>query len=472
MKKLAKFIPLITVPFLLTSCGALLKAILNPSGRTSSEQTTSQSTSQKPNSSSNNTSTNSGSSSKDQSWTIMLYVCGSNLESEDYSGTEYAGYGYNNGNIAGYASMDIDEILEVKNKPDNVNIILETGGATKWAKSEIKTTELGRWHVANNKLVKDESVTKANMGLRTTFQSFLEWGFENYPADKYGVFMWNHGGAMTGCCFDENYDDDGLTADEIDTALTNARANKKVSNKLEFIAYDACLMAIQDIMEINSHHFNYMVASQESEYAGGYDYDAWLPALYKDTSLNGGDICTEIASTFMDEQNATAKEYNDYYGYKKGDDEYWPYDQTQAVYDLSKAADYKTAFEALAKEISSSGMSGTNFKNGVNAAKKYGYDDYYSSYNNGYAFNVFDVETALDGLVKKQSSLSTKANAVMTELNKLVIYEEHGKDTEGCGLNLYCPIASVDSKSVIKSQTNFTEWYSLITKSGYGNWAY
>lgn len=487
-----------TMPFLFSSCSLLLKFL--PSINIPSETTTSENTSQQGNSSSSSHASSSSSSSSSShsssssssssssntsntsttsqtptkaAWTIMLYVCGADLESQSYAGTEYAGYGYNKGNIAGYASMDIDEILSVKNKPSNVNIILETGGAKTWAKTQIKSTELGRWHVANNQLVKDSSLSKASMGKTSTFQSFLEWGFESYPADKYGVFMWNHGGAMSGCCFDENYSDDSLTADEIDDALTNARNNKKVTNKLEFIAYDACLMAVQDIAEINSHHFNYMVASQESEYAGGYDYDAWLPTIYNNTSVDGKTVCEKIASTFMDEQNADAKEYNDYYNLTPSSEDYWPYDQTQAVYDLNKMEAYKTAFEALATKLYSTASSST-LKTAINKATKYGYydDDYYnnSTYNYGYLYNVFDVEEAVTEIGKSYSSLSTEVSAVKTALNNLVVYEEHGKDTSGCGLNFYYPIAKVDYKSTISAQTNFTEWYKLITKSGFGSW--
>ena len=197
-------------------------------------------------------------------WTIMIYMCGSDLESTNK-----------------LATSDIKEILSKSGQPDDVNIIIETGGAKSWATTYgISKSSLERWHVENRKLVKDASITKANMGLTSTFQSFLEWGLTEYPAEKTGVILWNHGGAMRGVCYDENYSDDNLLNSEVKTALANAFTKTGQNEKLEFIGYDACLMQVQDVAEFNSQYFNYMIASQESESGYGWDYDTWVDDLY------------------------------------------------------------------------------------------------------------------------------------------------------------------------------------------------
>ena len=117
----------------------------------------------------------------------MLYICGSNLES-DY----------------GCASEDIGEVLSVPNKPDDVNIIIETGGTTRWHRYNIASNVLSRYHVENQKLVLDTTLPKENMGKQSTFESFLTWGLQSYPADKTGIILWNHGGALGGCCYDDS----------------------------------------------------------------------------------------------------------------------------------------------------------------------------------------------------------------------------------------------------------------------------
>ena len=394
------------------------------------------------------------------SYTLLFYVCGADLESD-----------------GGNATADIKEILSVSGQPDDVNIVLETGGASKWNSTyPIKSNELGRWHVENKSLVKDGSVAKASMGQSSTLQSFLEWGIENYPAEKYGLFMWNHGGAMDGCCFDENYDNDSLSNSEIYTAVKNARKTCGLTKNLEFIAYDACLMGVQDIAEYNSLNFNYMLSSQESEYATGYDYDAWLPTLYNNPSVDTVTLLSKVADTFIAEQNKNRC-----------------YDQTQAVYDLSKMAAYKDAWEEMAEGFAGivTKSNWNTFKTAVNKAQKYGqyFDengDTITQYNNGYMYDIFDVVGALTELkkVSAYSSLSSKIQAVLDAHDEVVVHEIHGTDMSGShGMCLFCPISGYNlyepfdttddygdpvtyPANYAAEDTNFTTWRDFVVACG------
>ena len=375
-------------------------------------------------------------------YTIMVYICGANLESDD-----------------GLASKDIEEMRSVEDQPDEVNIIFETGGATAWKRNIIKGNgankvtagELGRYHIEDNDFIQDGSVTYQSMGASSTLQSFLTWGFTNYPAEKYGLILWNHGGAMNGCCYDETENNDCLTADEVDLAVSNARTAKNITDKLEFITYDACLMAVQDIAEVNSHNFNYMLSSQESEGGYGYDYDAWLPLLYEDADVDTVELLSLIGDTFLEEEK---KYYND---------------QTQSAYDLSKMPAYYNAFEAFAQKASTvvtSSSEWSTFKSAIYGAKKYGGD------GGIYSFDVYDVKGAMENVKDNYSSLSNETQAVIDAIDDLVVYENHHKGTSGCGINLFCPIygrADGTPKATYQKQTNFTNWYSLV--STYGSWA-
>ena len=394
-------------------------------------------------------------------WTLLFYVCGSNLESDD-----------------GAARDDLKEILSVRSQqPDSVNIAVETGGSTSWKMSGVSASELGRFEInsscSSTQMSKKQSVTNASMGASSTLQSFLEWGIQNYPAQKYGLFMWNHGGAMDGCCFDDNFDGDGLYTNEVDAAVTAAKSTCGISNKLEFIAYDACLMAVQDIAEFNSHNFNYMISSQETEWSGGYDYDAWLPTLYNNPStVTTPTLLTKVGETFMD--------YYENAGY---------YDQTQAVYDLSKMAAYKSAWEDMTTSLTSivnSSSKWTTFTGYINQALKYGYSSDASSYNNGYPYDVFDVNGAITKLqsASAYSSLSSKFSAILTALNNVVIYNRYGSNNAvngSCGMNLFCPISGYNQingatwsgtyyeANYDSTRTNFTKWQAFVAQ--YGNWA-
>ncbi len=383
--------------------------------------------------------------------TVMIYMCGADLESEN-----------------GLATMDLDEILSVNNQPDDVNIIVETGGAKSWKKSQIPTNKLARWEISKRQFIKKQELTYASMGLPGTLQSFMEWGFQNYPADKYGLILWNHGGAMDGCCFDEKANNDSLTADEVYNAVKTARSNKGIANKLEWITYDACLMAVQDVAEYNSYNFNYMLSSQESEAGYGYDYDAWLPSLYNNPSINGGDLLEVIGHTFLVEEKALYAQ------------EGWgACDQTQSVYDLSKMSAYKTAFESIASDLNSiigtSASKAASLGNLIANGREYGLNEYGESSG----FEIFDMKEALNKVKANTtfSSISSKVTSFYNKLDDLVIYEEHGEGTTGCGICIFSPCRlsipySYSGTTYIES--NFTEWKKVSNKIWpelYENWA-
>ena len=376
-------------------------------------------------------------------YTILLYMCGSDLESNNATTTQ-----------GGQATRDITEILSVS-CPSNVNFVIQTGGSTKWStKYNISATKIGRYHVNNKSLVTDAQLDQASMGDYQTFRDFLDWGMVTYPAKKYGVIMWDHGGAMEGCCQDDNYDGDTLLNSEVINAVWDARLLAGVSEKLEFIAYDVCLMQVQDIAEFNSYNFNYMIASQESEGGTGYDYDAWLPTLYNNAgSVNTVTLLTKIADTFITEQGTTS-------------------DQTQSVLDLSKMPQYYEAFEALAaklRTVITSATAWNTFATLVDSCQKYGAYDYNGS--TYYLFDVFDVSQLFTKMQSSNnySACSSELTAVRTAFSNLVVYERHGSGTTAGGLSFFCPISGYAEHYYYDSyETDFTNWRLLC--EAYGDW--
>ena len=367
--------------------------------------------------------------------TIMIYMCGADLESEN-----------------GLASGDIAEILTVKNQPDDVNIIIETGGAKSWDSSYgygISSTKLERWHVENKSLVKDDSLTYASMGLTSTFQSFLEWGITNYPADRMGVIMWNHGGGMKGVCYDEKKSDDNLLTDEVSAALSGAYTNTGTT-KLEWIGYDACLMQVQDIASINSDYFNYMIASEESEAGYGWDYDTWVDDAYskKTTPV----IMKAIVDGFITDNGGTSSSQND---------------QTLSYLDLSYMSAYITAWNNMSTQIGTklTTSNKSSFNTLVKSAKHYADSDY--TY-----FGTFDAKD----FVNKLSSNSTfnpgssYTSAVLTAHSNLVAYSSCGRGAgNSYGVCIYWACDSQCAKGTYykASMTKFTAWRTLVTTYGY-----
>lgn len=365
--------------------------------------------------------------------TVLIYICGADLESKN-----------------SLATGDIQEILKVNGQPDDVNIVIETGGASSWASTYgISSSKLERWHVENKSLVKDASLTYASMGLTSTLQSFLEYGLNTYPAERTGLILWNHGGGMHGVCYDEKKDDDSLLDNEVKSAVNGALSNCGMSGqKLEWIGYDACLMAVQDIAEFNSAHFNYMVASEESEAGYGWDYDNWVDDLYakKTTPV----ILKAICDSFISDNGGVSSSSGD---------------QTLSYLDLSKAAAYKTAWEAMAVQLqgklTSSNKSTFNTAI-INNVKHFADSDY--DY-----FCLFDAKDFINKLASDSSFSSFRIDssyttAVLNAHADLVAYSTAQKGAGNAfGLCMYwCNNSTYSDMSVYTtSHTNFTTWRSI-----------
>ena len=366
-------------------------------------------------------------------WTIMIYMCGADLESQ-----------------SGLATSDIKEILSVSGQPKDVNILIQTGGAKSWKSTYgIKSTYLQRYHVSNKSLVLENNISKSSMGQASTFESFLEWGLTSYPAEKTGVIMWNHGGAMTGVCFDENFSDDSLLNSEVNTAVAKAFANTGRTEKLEFIGYDACLMNVQDIAEFNSHYFNYMVASEETESGYGWDYDTWVDDLYAKKSTST--ILKAVVDGFIKENGGTSSSSND---------------QTLSYLNLSKMAAYKTAWENMASQLSKKITSSnkTSFRNLVKKCKYYG-DNYYVYYG------IFDAKDFVNKVASNTTFNpgSTYTNAVLTAYSDVVEYSSCGKGAGNSnGMAMFFSISSSCAKSTYytSNETSFTNWRNLVNTVG------
>ncbi|MFA7032260.1 MAG: Ig-like domain-containing protein [Bacilli bacterium] len=376
-------------------------------------------------------------------WTVMVYMCGADLESGSYH----------------FATGDLTEMINVTGQPDNVNVIVEAGGAQSWSStysSVINKNNLNRFHLSNNEFVLDEQIAKADMGSASTFQSFLEWGLTEYPAERTMVVMWNHGGAMGGCCYDENYSDDSLMNSEVNTALNGAFNSLGRTEKLEVIGYDACLMQVQDVAEFNSSYFNYMVASEESEAGYGWDYDGgWLNAIYNNPStVTTATVLNSVVDTFIADNGGVYSSSND---------------QTLSWLDLSQMGVYKTAWENMAGYLNSSVLNSSNktaFQNLVKTCKYYADTDY--TY-----FCTFDAKDFLAKLSASSTfnigSLSTYISAAQSAFNNVVSYSSCGAGAgNSYGLCMFFSVSSNCGRSVVytSSQTNFTNWRT--TNSSFG----
>lgn len=200
-------------------------------------------------------------------FTLLVYICGSDLEQKRGAATA---------NIAEMLSADI---------PDGVNVILQTGGSSKWRNFDIPSDRSNRYAVKNGTLELIESNPPVNMGSERAFSDFLKFGLEKYPAEQTAVIFWNHGGgSAVGVCSDALNGNDFLTLSEISSALESVGLKKKLS----FVGFDACLMANYETARILSPYAEKMIASEELEPSGGWDWKKTLENLSDPTEIAKG----------------------------------------------------------------------------------------------------------------------------------------------------------------------------------------
>ena len=187
--------------------------------------------------------------------TLMVYMVGSDLESD-----------------GGAASEDIAEMTAAN--ADNINITLQTGGAAAWENASISDGKTERHIIKNGELQNVENLGEAQMTSPNTLTDFIKWSASNYPADRYELLLWNHGGGTAlGFGYDEMYPDDMLSLSQIGNALSDSGI------KFDIVGFDACLMGTIETAYMLEPYADYLVASEEYEPGTGWYYSEWLKNL-------------------------------------------------------------------------------------------------------------------------------------------------------------------------------------------------
>lgn len=134
-----------------------------------------------------------------------------------------------------------------------------------------------------------------NMGDSETLTWFINYTFESFPADRYALILWDHGGNWEGICWDWT-NDDYLTMEEIEEALANS-----VVDKIDLLGFDACLMGSIEVaytMKL-SGKAGVMVASEDSIPWDGWPYDMILDDLVQTPSWDEYELSIDIVDNYV-----------------------------------------------------------------------------------------------------------------------------------------------------------------------------
>ena len=331
-------------------------------------------------------------------WSVFLYLCGSNLETK-----------------MGAAGKNLDEILGA-DIPENVNVIVQTGGAQKWRSHDIPADSLNRWQVKAGRLSPLESLPQASMGDEQTFTDFLEYGVKNYPAEKMTVIVWDHGGgSLEGVANDENFSFDALSLAEMDGALKTVSA--RMTDRFELFGFDACLMANYETASMLEPYSRYLLASEEIEPGGGWDYGSLFSALAADASISGGELGKAVCDGYYAKCKKSGKEAA----------------ATLSVTDLQKLPALTGAFDTLAAEMAENAAQPKGIQAIAQSAKnaqKFGG----TSSNEGFS-NLADLRHFAENAVDLEGSRELTA-----AVDQAVVYKVGGpQKSKSGGLSFYYP---------------------------------
>jgi len=222
--------------------------------------------------------------SEGDSFTLLVYICGSNLESED-----------------GAATYNLNQMV-YSNAGDNLKVIIETGGAKEWQNDVITADSLQRYEVSSEGLELLEDVGNYSIADSDQLSDFIKFGVDNYPADRYGFIFWDHGGGtIGGYGADELFDDKSMTISDIQDGF------EKAGKHFEFIGFDCCLMSTIEIANALHKHADYMVASEEIEPGTGWYYTNFMNLIEE----NPGVSMVEIGKQIIDDYNSEEYTWED-----------------------------------------------------------------------------------------------------------------------------------------------------------------
>ena len=210
--------------------------------------------------------------------TIMVYMCGTDLESK---------YGMGTSDLQEMAAAQLSE---------KANVIVFTGGCKQWKNNVVSNSVNQIYKVENGGLkLLEKDAGKSPMTSPDNLAGFIQYCAKKYPANRNELIFWDHGG---GSISGYGYDEKNQSAGSMDLSGIN-KALSDGGVTFDFIGFDACLMATLENALMLTKYADYMIASEETEPGVGWYYTNWLTALSQNTSMSTLAIGKNIVDDFV-----------------------------------------------------------------------------------------------------------------------------------------------------------------------------
>lgn len=131
-----------------------------------------------------------------------------------------------------------------------------------------------------------------NMGEKETLSEFLNFAKRRYPAERYILAFYDHGGGWEGVCWDKSHANDNLSMNEIQTALTEQEGVDLILNTAP------CLMgAIESAYELRNCTDIYIGSENFSGYCWWFNT---IKQINTDLMINPDITTDELAINIID----------------------------------------------------------------------------------------------------------------------------------------------------------------------------
>ncbi len=205
-------------------------------------------------------------------------------------------------------------------------------------------SEEGTWvyEVKDGSYEAVETWDELNSSDPATLEMFLDYSFENYPAEKTLLVIQDHGYSWRGLCLDETDGGGIMLIDGMAWAIRNAtETNEGVG--VDVLALDACSVATVEIAYELRDTVDLFVASQLVVPYDGLPYQMIVEAVVAEPTMSPEELSCGMVDM-----------YTEYYSSKTLYDHIYPYDQdfiALSAFNMSYMDAFGEAFIELTEEL-------------------------------------------------------------------------------------------------------------------------
>ena len=232
--------------------------------------------------------------SQDKNVVVLTYIVGADLEDK-----------------GGFASANIRQMIDSTKEGSSLKYVVQAGGSKRWFTDGIENETYGRYEIQGGNLTKVQELSdEMSMSEVKNLEDFLIWAKDKYPADRYMLVLWDHGGGVAMGYGIDQFNKKHTESEEDPTWICTSEvigAIKKSGIKFDLVGFDACLMQDIEVASSMEPYADYFLASEETEGGYGWYYTSAFGKLAKDPGISTEDFAVDLLSCY-DQVNTIIKD--------------------------------------------------------------------------------------------------------------------------------------------------------------------